>query len=102
MNHSNEPTHDGRRDAAREDTRFCPSCGARSAIVADSVFVEYGEWDGDAYESEGEVDVYRCGDVFCLFEFADVTGIPRRPRGEWMSLLDPPFQPDPKTTEQGI
>jgi hypothetical protein len=98
---SNEPTHDARRDTAREDTKFCPSCGVRSATVVDSVFVEYGEWTGKAYEWEGDADVYRCAAASCEYAFANVTGIPTREHPEEASLLDPTSVPNPKTTNRG-
>ena len=65
--------------ATPDRSKHCPACGQRSSSLVDSIFVEYGEWDGDAYESEGDVDVYQCADRACGFAFADVTGIPDDP-----------------------
>jgi hypothetical protein len=59
--------------------KHCPVCGHRSSSVVDCTFIEYGEWDGSAYEFEGDVYVYRCADRTCRFAFADVTGIPSDP-----------------------
>lgn len=65
------------QDPVIPDTSWhCPACGQRSSSLTDTIFVEYGEWDGNAYESEGDVDVYQCADRTCAFAFADVTGIP--------------------------
>lgn len=71
--------------------KHCPKCGRRWSALIDSIVVEYGEWDGNAYESEGDVDVYRCSDRTCAFEFADVTGIPEdlSARGETPSSAPP-------------
>lgn len=82
--------------------RFCPGCGAASCVIVDSIFVEYGDWNGDSYDEEGDVDVYRCTDAFCNFEFADVRGIPVREESQWVSIRTLGGGPSTKTTEQGI
>ena len=92
-------------EQALDERKHCPKCGERSSSVVDSIFVEYGAWNEDAesYDSEGDVDVYRCGDAFCGFAFADVTGIPDS--GEkpvWVSVQTLASTPAPKRTEQGI
>lgn len=90
------------QEPSKEPPKYCPECGTLQARLVDSVFIEYGESLGDEYESEGDVDVYRCGDVFCAFEFADVFGIPKRDKPVWTSLLSLASEPVPKTTDQGI
>jgi hypothetical protein len=55
--------------------KHCPARGQRSSSRVDSTFIEYGEWDGNTYEFEGDVYVYRCADPTCGFAFADVTGV---------------------------
>jgi hypothetical protein len=92
-------------EQARDERKHCPNCGRRSSSVVDSIFVEYGEWNGDAYDAEGDAQVYRCADVFCGFAFADVTGIPvTNPdeKPEWVSVHTLASNPAPKPTEQGI
>lgn len=56
------------------EPKFCPACGKRTATDIDSVFLEYGEWAGDAYDEEGDAPAYRCGDPFCRYAFADLDG----------------------------
>ena len=82
--------------------RFCPGCGDASCVIVDSIFVEYGEWNGNSYDEEGDVDVYRCTNALCNFEFADVRGIPNREKPEWVSIQTLDGGPSTKTTEQGI
>ena len=92
-------------EQATDERRYCPKCGERSSSLVDSIFVEYGEWNEDAesYDSEGDVDVYRCADTVCAFEFADVTGIPDSgEKSDWVSVQTLARNPAPKRTEQGI
>ena len=64
-------------EQALDERKYCPKCGERSAVVVDSIFVEYGEWDegAESRDFEGDVDVYRCANTTCGFAFADLTGI---------------------------
>lgn len=88
-----------------DERKHCPQCGQRSSSAVDTIFVEYGEWndDTDSYDVEGDVNVFRCADSSCGFEFADVTGIPDSDeKPEWVPVQTLASDQDPKTTTKGL
>ncbi len=53
---------------------FCPFCGTTAIATSTSVFFEFGEFDGNAYTEEGDIDVYRCTREGCGEPFANLAG----------------------------
>jgi hypothetical protein len=53
-----------------DQTMTCPKCTSSSLAQPTSIFIEYGEFNGKAYDEEGFADVHRC--VECGFQFASL------------------------------
>lgn len=49
------------------DLRFCPKCGHQTAAECGGGFIEVGEYDGNKYEHEGNVIVYKCSIASCQY-----------------------------------